>query len=70
MFGKLGKKMGDAFNIDDVAEEIKNDPKLRENFLKDPVKTVEKTIGVDLPDEQIQAIINKVRAKIDGEEAV
>lgn len=70
MFGKLGKKMGDAFNIDDVAEEIKNDPKLREKFLKDPVKTVEKTIGVDLPDEQIQAIINKVRAKIDGEEAV
>ena len=70
MFGKLGKKMGDAFNIDDVAEEIKNDPKLRETFLKDPVKTVEKTIGVDLPDEQIQAIINKVRAKIDGEEAV
>lgn len=70
MFGKLGKKMGDAFNIDDVAEEIKNDPKLREKFLKDPIKTVEKTIGVDLPDEQIQAIINKVRAKIDGEEAV
>ena len=70
MFGKLGKKMGDAFNIDDVAEEIKNDPKLREKFLKDPVKTVEKTIGVDLPDEQIQAIVDKVRAKIDGEEAV
>lgn len=70
MFGKLGKKMGDAFNIDDVAEEIKNDPKLREKFLKDPIKTVEKTIGVDLPDEQIQAIVDKVRAKIDGEEAV
>lgn len=70
MFGKLGKKMGDAFNIDDVAEEIKNDPKLREKFLKDPIKTVEKTIGVDLPDEQIQAIVDKVRAKIDGDKAV
>ena len=36
--------------IDEIVKKVKNDPTLMASFQKDPVKTVEKVAGVDIPD--------------------
>ena len=50
--------------ISDTIEKIVKDDDLREQFKKDPVKAVEKVLGVDLPDDVIEKIIDGVKAKI------
>lgn len=47
-----------------VAEKVTKDEKLMEQFKKDPVKAVESVIGVDLPDDVINKVIDGVKAKI------
>jgi len=51
--------------IEEVVSKLKLDPKLLAAFAADPVKTLEKTFNIDLPDDQINAIINGVKSKID-----
>lgn len=50
--------------IEEVVEKIKNDKSFAEKFKKDPVKALEGILGVDLPEEQINAVISGVKAKI------
>ena len=50
--------------ITEIVDKIKNDKGLMEKFKKDPVKTVESLIGVDLPDEAIEKVVEGVKAKI------
>ena len=50
--------------INELVDKIKNDENLMENFKNDPIKTVEGIIGVDLPDDQIQGIVDGIKAKI------
>ena len=50
--------------ITELVDKIKNDPSLAEKFQKDPIKTVEGLLGVDLPDEQIKQIADGIKAKI------
>lgn len=50
--------------IDEIIKKVQSDPKLLENFQKNPVKTVEGIIGVDLPDDQINGVVEAVKAKI------
>lgn len=50
--------------ITEAIEKISKDEKLRAQFLKEPVKTIESLFGVDLPDESIQKIVDGVKAKI------
>lgn len=51
-----------------MAEEISKNPNIKEEFEKEPVKVIEKVIGVDLPDDVVMKIIDGVKAKltIDG----
>lgn len=51
--------------ITDVVSKLKADPQLIKSFVADPVKTLEKTLGIDLPDEQINQVIEGVKSKID-----
>lgn len=51
--------------IDEITGKIKGDKELGDKFKKDPVKTVEGLIGIDLPDDQIKGIADAVKAKID-----
>ncbi|MCI8622479.1 MAG: hypothetical protein HFG26_02305 [Provencibacterium sp.] len=51
-------------SIEELIEKVKNDPELRDSFMKDPLATVEKLLGVDLPEEQIKQIADGVKAKI------
>jgi hypothetical protein len=50
--------------VEEVINKVKSDPKLLEGFQKDPVKTVEGIIGVDLPDDQINGVVEAVKAKL------
>lgn len=50
--------------ITEILDKLTNDKSLKESFLKEPVKVVEKLTGLDLPDDQINAIIEGVKAKL------
>ncbi len=50
--------------INKLVEKVKNDPEIMELFKKEPIKAVEKVLGVDLPDDVIEKIIDGVKAKI------
>ena len=50
--------------IEKIVEEIKKNPDIKEDFEKEPVKVIEKLIGVDLPDDMVEKIIDGVKAKI------
>ena len=54
--------------IEDIIAKIKNDKDFSSKFKSDPVKTVEDTAGVDLPNDQINSIIEAVKAKINLDE--
>ena len=50
--------------IEAIIEEIKKNPDIKEEFEKEPVKVIEKLIGVDLPDDVVEKIIDGVKAKM------
>lgn len=50
--------------INKIVEEVTKNPSIKEQFEKEPVKTIEKVIGVDLPDSIVEQIINGVKAKL------
>lgn len=54
--------------INKIVEEVSKNPNIKEQFEKEPVKVIEKVIGVDLPDDVVTKIIDGVKAKltIDG----
>lgn len=53
--------------ISDVLAKLKVDDSLKASFLKDPIATLEKTLGVDLPDEQIKQVVNGIKEKLGGD---
>ena len=54
--------------IAELVEKIKGDGSLLEKFKKDPMGTIKGLVsGIDLPDEQIKAIVEGVKAKINAE---
>lgn len=50
--------------INELVEKIKNDKNLASKFAKDPIGTVENLIGIDLPNEQLEPIVEGIKAKI------
>ena len=50
--------------ISDVLEKLQNDKTLAAKFDTDPTAVLEKLIGIDLPNDQINAIIDGVKAKL------
>ena len=50
--------------INEVVDKVKNDPKVMDDFKKDPVKAVESVIGVDLPDDVVKQVVTGVKGKI------
>ena len=50
--------------ITEMVDKIKNDPKLAENFQKNPAGTVKELSGVDIPEDQVNKIVDGVKAKI------
>lgn len=50
--------------ITKVVEKITKDKDLQEQFQKEPVKALESVLGVDLPDEVVEQVIQGVKAKL------
>lgn len=51
--------------VNDLVEKIRNNPQLLAKFRTEPVKVIEELIGIDLPDDQIEKVVELVKAKID-----
>ena len=52
---------------EDLINKIKTDKDIKEKFEKDPVKVIEDLIGIDLPDEMINNLIDTVKAKLSAD---
>ena len=50
---------------EELIEKIKNDKNIAAKFQKDPITTVEGLLGIDLPNDQVQKIVDGIKAKID-----
>lgn len=50
--------------IEKTVSKITSDPSLLSQFQKEPIKAVEKVLGVDLPDEVIEKVVQGVKGKI------
>lgn len=50
--------------ISKIVEEVSKNPDIKEEFEKEPVKVIEKVIGVDLPDDVVMKIVDGVKAKL------
>ena len=53
--------------VEQVVEKIKSDKDIAAKFQADPVSTVEEILGVDLPNDQVEALIEAVKAKLNLE---
>lgn len=51
--------------IEEIVEKIKNDKDIAAKFQKDPIALVEQLLGVDLPNEQLQTVVDAIKAKVD-----
>ena len=50
--------------IEEIVNKVKSDKDFAKKFQEEPVKALEEVIGVDLPDDKINEIINTIKTKI------
>lgn len=50
--------------ISTAVEKISKDKALQEQFKKEPVKALENVLGVDLPDDVVNQVVQGVKAKL------
>ena len=55
--------------ITKAVEKITKDKDMQEQFKKEPVKTVEQVLGVDLPDDMLEKVVEGVKAKVSLDKA-
>ena len=53
--------------IKEIYGKLKSDDKLLKKFWDEPIKTLEGLVGIDLPDDQIQPIIDGLKAKLSAD---
>ena len=57
-------KMDIKAKIEEIVNKIKSDENFANEFKANPVKTVENVVGVDLPDDQVNKIVEGIKAKV------
>lgn len=50
--------------VEEIVEKIKSDKQILAKFEKDPAAVIEELIGIDLPNEQINNVVDAVKAKL------
>ncbi len=50
--------------IEELVGKLKSDGNLMASFKSEPVKTIEKLVGVDLPDDKLQDVVSGIQAKL------
>lgn len=53
--------------IEEIVEKLKNDPNLLNKFNTNPVGLLEDLIGIDLPDDQLNSLIDGIKAKLSAD---
>jgi len=61
---KRGFIMDIKAKVEEIVNKIKNDKGFADEFKANPVKAVENVVGVDLPDDQINKLVDGIKAKI------
>lgn len=56
--------------ITEAIEKLTSDEALMKAFKKDPISTIDKKLGIDLPNDQIETIVKAIKAKIDIDDVV
>lgn len=51
--------------IEEIVEKIKTDKDIAAKFQRDPIALVEELLGVDLPNDQLESVVNAIKAKVD-----
>lgn len=50
--------------IEDIVKKITASKAMMDKFEKNPVSVIEELVGIDLPDDQVNALVDGVKAKI------
>lgn len=50
--------------IEEIVNKLKSDKNLMNKFSTNPVGVVEELIGIDLPDDQINGVVDGIKAKL------
>jgi len=50
--------------INDVIEKLQSNKTLKQDFMNNPTKVLESLVGIDLPDDKIDPIIDGIKAKL------
>ena len=50
--------------IEEIVEKLKNDDDLLEQFNKNPCKVIEEYVGMDLPDDKVNQLVEGIKAKL------
>lgn len=50
--------------VEELVSKLQKDPALLQSFQKDPVKTLERLTGVNLPEDQLQPLVTGIKAKL------
>ena len=50
--------------IEEVVKKLMNDKSLMAKFERNPVSVIEELIGIDLPDQQVNQLIEGIKARI------
>lgn len=50
--------------IEDIVEKIKGDEDLQKQFLSDPAGALKTLTGIDIPADQLEAVVTGVKAKL------
>lgn len=53
--------------VEKIVDKIKDDPQLLAKFKKEPVAVVEKLVGIDLPNDQVEKLADLAMAKINAD---
>ena len=54
--------------VEQLVDKIRENETIKKLFDADPIKAVEKVLGVDLPDDIVEKVIDAVKAKISIDE--
>jgi len=60
----MGATMDIKEQISKIVDEVSKNPNIKEQFEKEPVKVIEKVIGIDMPDDVVMKIVDGVKAKL------
>ena len=62
--GRMDMSFDVKAKVEELVGKVQKDPATLKDFQDDPIKTVEKLLRRDLPDEQLQPLVAGIKAKL------